>query len=229
MIKDKKKTLLKTLIIFIIYMFYTNIISFIFTKVGFNDTVSTMFISDLIFFFIIVCLYQDNLKKDFKSFINNYNFKQKIWVILKYVVLIFALNMVLGFLTELFIPGLENIKDQNSLSISSLLGVSTFYTLFKTLIFATIAEELLFRESMHECIDNKVAFIIISAIIYATINIFFTNFNSSYVWIDFLAYFLTYMLLSSAYLRNNDNIVVVILIKFFYNLIPTILLLMGAF
>jgi len=127
------------------------------------------------------------------------------------------------------VPVISNTTDENSNAIDNLFGISTIYTLFKTLVFATIAEELLFKKSIHECISNKIIFIIVSGLIYSTLNIVFSILTFEFLFIDFLPYFLFSTVLSIAYLNNDNNIIVVILIKFFYNLIPTILLLMGAF
>lgn len=229
MSKTMTKKLIRLILIFLIYMFCNNTVSSLLSLIGFTNEISIMFVSDLIFFFIIVCTYKDALAKDYNDFIKKYSFKQKIWTILKYVILIFVLNILMGILTEIFFPVISNTTDENSNAIDNLFGISTIYTLFKTLVFATIAEELLFKKSIHECISNKIIFIIVSGLIYSTLNIVYTSLTFEFLFIDFLPYFLFSTVLSIAYLNNDNNIIVVILIKFFYNLIPTILLLMGAF
>lgn len=223
---ENKKTLLKTILIFILYIFYTNIATKIFSIFGITNDITIMFSADILFLIIIVSIYFKKLKQDFIDFKKNYTLKQKIWIIIKYVILIFIINFLMGIITQIFIPT-EAIKtDANSNQIGNLFELSTFYTLFKTLIFASFAEELLFRESIYEVVKNKRAFVIISATIYTAVNIIYNINGNGYIWIDFIAYLLDYLILSYAYLKNNNNIFIIILIKLFYNIIPTLLLIL---
>lgn len=225
-VKKEIKTVLKTLIIFIIYATYSADISKI---LPFDNEIITMLFSDMFFLILIILLYNQNLKNSINKFQTNYSWKQKIWIVLKFVMLIFIFNIIMGALTELIFPNAAKGKDENALSISNLFQMSSFYTLFKTLIFTTIAEELLFKESIHECIDNKIMFILISSSIYAAFNIIYSDLSMNYIWMDFIQYFLFSCILSYVYIKQDNNILFVILIKFLYNLIPTILLMLGVF
>lgn len=226
MSSENKKTLLKTVLIFILYIFYINIATKIFSIFDITNDITIMFSADIIFLIVIVCTYFKKLKQDFIDFNKNYTLKQKTWIIIKYVILIFIINIFMGIITQIFIPTEAGKIDENSNQIGNLFELSNFYILFKTLIFATVAEELLFRESIHEVVENKKAFVIISAVIYTVINIIYNLNGSQYIWIDFIAYLLDYLILSYAYLKNNNNIFVIMIIKFFYNLIPTLLLIL---
>ena len=223
---ENKKTLLKTILIFIIYIFYTNIATKIFSIFGITNDITIMFSADILFLIIIVSIYFKKLKQDFIDFNKNYDLKQKIWIIIKYVVLIFIINFLMGIITQILIPSEAFKTDANANQIGNLFELSTFYTLFKTLIFASFAEELLFRESIHEVVKNKRAFVIISATIYTAVNIIYNINGNGYIWIDFIAYLLDYLILSYAYLKNNNNIFIIILIKLFFNIIPTLLLIL---
>ena len=176
-----------------------------------------MFISDLVFFASIITLYKDALKEGYKKFEKNYKPSKRIFFILKWVAILFGINMLGGIITELFFPGLA--ETGNTATIYSLASVSTAYIIFKTLIFATVAEELVFKKAIRELISNNTLFIITSSLVYALINVMYTNINYITL-IDMVSYFLFSLVLSYVYVKNDDNIVMPIAIKFCYNLIP---------
>lgn len=223
--KDNKNYyLLKTIIIFVCYMFYSVIFNKIFSLFGLNNTIISMIVADIIFFIGIIYVYKDRLKNEFNYFRSKYSFKDKIWTIIKWVLIILAVNVLMGILTEIFYPELANGIEQNTSAVTKLFNASFMYSLFKTLIFAPIAEELLFKEAIRDVFKNNIAFILISSSIYTAMNFMYA---SSIQCLDLLGYFLFSLILSLAYIKNNDNIVVVIFIKFFYNLLPTLLLIIN--
>lgn len=223
--KDNKiYYLLKTIIIFVCYMFYSVIFNKIFSLFGLNNTIISMIVADIIFFIGIIYVYKDRLKNDFNHFKSEYSTKNKIWTIIKWILIILAVNVLMGILTEIFYPELANVVDQNTSAVTKLFNASFMYSLFKTLIFAPIAEELLFKEAIRDVFKNNIAFILISSSIYTAMNFMYA---SSIQCLDLLGYFLFSLILSLAYIKNNDNIVVVIFIKFFYNLLPTLLLIIN--
>ena len=223
--KDNKNYyLLKTIIIFVCYMFYSVIFDRIFSLFGLNNTIISMIIADIIFFIGIIYVYKDRLKNEFNYFKSKYSFKDKIWTIIKWVLIIFGINIIMGILTELFYSNIAAGVDENAMAVTQLFDASFMYSLFKTLIFAPIAEELLFKEAIRDVVKNNIAFILISSSIYTAMNFMYA---SSIQCLDLLGYFLFSLILSLAYIKNNDNIVVVIFIKFFYNLLPTLLLIIN--
>lgn len=213
----------KAILIFASYFLYTNIISSVFAMFGVQDDVILMFISDLIFFFGIVYVYKDTLKADFISFMKNYTWGKKIWFILKWVLVLFAVNMLGGMLTELLAPELA-VDDGNTTVVYTLASISTIYTVFKGMIFGVVAEELVFKKAIRDVIyDNNILFIVVSSIIYGLINIAYTNISIATL-VPFCSYFLFSSVLSYVYVKN-DNIVMMMLVKLFYNLIPLALML----
>ena len=140
----------------------------------------------------------------------------------RFIIILFVFNIMMGALTELLAPNAE--LDSNTEALHSLSNISIFYTLFKTMVFGTIAEELLFREAVHDVVKNKWLFILISSIIYTLINFAWTGFTGDTVGIDILVCFLPALIFSYAYYKNNSNIFILILIKFVYNIIPVTLM-----
>jgi len=222
-VNDKTKSLLKFIFIFLTYFIYTTLISNLLNLCGIKDEILTIFIADLLFFLGIIVIYKNDLKNSFHSFIKEYPINKKILFVIKWVLILFAINMVGGIITELIFPPLS--EDGNTDSIYSLASISTLYTIFKTLIFAPIAEELLFKKSIRELISNNIAFIITSSLVYALVNVMYTDITYLTI-MDLLSYFIFSAVLCHVYVKNKDNIFIVILIKFFYNLIPLTILLL---
>ena len=158
----KQERLIKTIVAFLCYFVYSQVFSSLF-----GSSIIINFIADIIFLIGIVLAYKDNLSEDYKDLKKNYNIKKIIKIIVFWVIIIFVFNIIMGALTEALIPNMD--LDNNTQAINSLFQVSSLYTIFKTMIFAIVAEELLFRESVHDIIKNKWMFIIISSIIYTII------------------------------------------------------------
>ena len=139
--------------------------------------------------------------------------------------IIFGINIIMGILTELFYSNIAAGVDENAMAVTQLFDASFMYSLFKTLIFAPIAEELLFKEAIRDVVKNNIAFILISSSIYTAMNFMYAS--TDILLLDLIKYFMFSVILSLAYIKNNDNIVVVIFIKFFYNLLLTLLLIIN--
>lgn len=219
---EKTKQLLKLIVIFLVYFVYTIVITSVLNVCGIVDEIITVFIADLIFFLGIVILYKNDLKQGFITFIKEFSISKKVLFIIKWVAILFAINIIGGIITEMIFPSLES--DGNTTSIYSLASISTIYTIFKALIFAPIAEELVFKKTIREIINNNTLFIVTSSLIYALINIMYTDISVLTIF-DMISYFAFSAVLSHVYIKNKDNIVMPMLIKFSYNLIPLIIML----
>lgn len=223
--KEKKKERdmnkwIKTILAFLCYFIYSRA----FTSL-FGNTTGVNFIADVIFLIFIFLAYKKNLKEDLENLKKKYSVGKIIKTILLWVIILFVFNIAMGALTELLAPNAT--FDDNTKAIRSLFNIDAYYTIFKTMIFAVIAEELLFRESVHDVIKNKWAFILVSSLIYTIINFIYTGFTDSFLIISILSYFLPALLFSYAYYKNNCNIFILMLIKFTYQLIPLTILLLG--
>lgn len=220
-------TLLSTIIIFIVYLFYTQVLSKILGLMSINDSVTQMFISDLIFLLGIIVFYKKKIKSSFNIFVKNYKLSKKIIVVLKWVVVIFFINILMGAITEFLFPEVASVMDDNSEAIYNLFSVSSIYTIFKTMIFAVVAEELVFKQAIRDVFTNNIVFIAVSSLIYVIMNFAYADFNQSGILIDMLGYLMFAIVTSIAYIKNDDNIFIVMLIKFFYSLVPLLILVLG--
>lgn len=221
----KNSKLIKTILVFILYLFYTQIVSSILNIFNINNEVITMFIADLLFIIGIVFAYKDNIKKDFIKFNKENKPLKIIKKILFWVFMIFVINIIGGIITELIIPSLS--LDDNTESLKGLFNMSFLYTMFKTLIFASVAEELVFKESVREVVSNDILFVIVSTFMYVSMNLVYADLTFKYILADAISYALFAIVTSIMYIKNKSNICLVMLVKFCYNLIPFTLLLLG--
>lgn len=219
--------LIKTLLVFISYLLYSNVISVVLSTFKITNATMLSFLADLIFLICIVFAYRDNLKKDFENLKKDYKISSIIKTIIIWVVIIFVFNILMGAITEMIYPNMAT--DDNTNAMSTLFKTSMSYSLFKIMIFAVVAEELLYRESISDVVKNKYIFIVISSIVYTIMNFIFVGFESDIIVMDILSYFLPALLFSTAYVKNNNNIIILMLIKFTYNLIPTIIYLLQLY
>lgn len=211
--KKSYNNLIKTILVFLCYFLYSQA----FTSL-FGSSVAVNFIADIIFLIAIVLAYKENLKRAFKNLKKEYSLGKIIKTILLWFVIILVFNMVMGMLTDVLAPNAT--LDDNSQAVQNLFQISTLYTIFKTMIFAIVAEELLFRESVHDVVSNKWLFILVSSLIYTLANFAYTGFDDHFLVISLLSYFLPALLFSYAYCKNHNNILVLMMIKFVYQLIP---------
>ncbi len=222
--------LLKTILIFFFYFAYTNFASLICQILGVSYDLTVALYADCIFMLVIFFAYQDNIKKDLKNMKKNYSWKKLLKTVFIWIIVIIIFNFIFGMLTELIVPGFGKTieaSDSNTQKMADLYNISPFYTIFKGMIFSVIAEELLFRESVRDVINNKWLFIIVSALIYTTMNFIYTDLSINNLGLYILSYLLPALLTSIAYIKNHSNIVILMLIKFIYNLIPLTIVLLG--
>lgn len=212
--------LLKTVSMFLLYFIYTYFVGMVMTNIGIKDTTIGMFVADAVFLVVIVWVYARNIKEDFKRLKKDFSPGKLVKTVLLWVVIMFAVNFIMNMLS----PTLTT--DENTTAIYNLATISLIYTIFKTMIFTTIAEELLFRESLSEVIDNNVIFIIVSALIYTIMNFIFTGEVTGNIFVYMLLYLVPGLLFSYVYTKHDRNILLIMLIKFCYNLIPLVLLLL---
>lgn len=224
--KEKLMLLLKTAIVFLVYICYTNVIYTVLSAFGLGNGIGSAFIADIVFLLFIVYIYKNELKEDWRSLFKE-NKPIKIFLfVFKYVVIIFLMNCLMAIFSSIMFT--ENQADGNTSAIYEIFNLSFVYTMFKLFIFSTIAEELLFKESIRENIDNKVIFVIVCSLIYAFMNIMYSDLSYGIIWIDFISYFVLSMIMATAYVRHGSNIFIVIMIKFIYNLIPFAIFMMGV-
>ena len=222
--RENLKNLTKVFVIFMIYLIYNGVFHALFELLNIQNSIITMFAGDVCFLVFMIVLYWKKIKQNFLDL------KKGIWEnfirIIIGVVVLFIVNMLVGIIGELLFST-ANISDDNTQSIYTLSQVSFIYTVFKTMIFGVIAEELLFKQSLREVMPNNVLFVISCSLLYAVMNVIYGDLSSPYLLSDALSYFAVSAALAYMYIKNNDNIVLVMFVKFFYNLIPMCIMIAG--
>ncbi len=215
------KLLLKAVLMYLLYFVYSLLTSQITVALNLGDTTIVSFVGDFLFTVIIIAVYWADLRNDAKDLKERFTFKKIIGRILLGIGAIMLMRIVMGVLTELIAPGIS--VDSNTASILDLLKSSPAYAIFKTMVFAVIAEELLFRKSLSLFIKNKWVFIFGGALLYPLMNFVFSG--GATPILDFVMYYMTAIVLNSIYIWNNRNIFIVMFVKFILQFLPFIVLL----
>lgn len=223
-IAKNKEAFLKFFLIFVAYLCYTHVVSAIFSLCGVYDSIIASFTGDLIFFIAIIYIYKDTLSKDLKSFLHDFKAKRKLKIIFGGFLGIVLINFVGGMITEVIFPG-QDMTDENTDALYTLGSISTIYTVFKVALFSIIAEELVFRKTTRDVMDDKLIYVITSSLIYALMNIAYADFNIISV-VDLIQCFIIGAFVATIYVKT-DNIVAVMLMKFVYTLVPLTIMLSG--
>lgn len=222
MLEKLNNSMIRAVVLYLVYFLYTVVASSLVSALNVANTAYVMMPADILFAVFAVFMYRKGLKECVQKLK-----KKKVLKIIGSVVIgvvaIFALNIIMGAVTDIFFP--EYAVDSNTGAMLDLLKQSPIYAFFKVLIFAPVAEEILFRESISSCVKNNVLFIFLSAIIYTGMNFVFST--DALTFLDLLIYFLPAVLFSFLYVKNDRNIIVIMLIKFIMNLIPFAVLLLG--
>ena len=222
MLEKLNNSMIRAVVLYLVYFLYTVVASSLVSALNVANTAYVMMPADILFAVFAVFMYRKGLKECVQKLK-----KKKVLKIIGSVVIgvvaIFALNIIMGAVTDIFFP--EYAVDSNTGAMLDLLKQSPVYAFFKVLIFAPVAEEILFRESISSCVKNNVLFIFLSAIIYTGMNFVFST--DALTFLDLLIYFLPAVLFSFLYVKNDRNVIVIMIIKFIMNLIPFAVLLLG--
>ncbi len=224
MIEKKEANLIKTIILFMIYLIYISFFIRFFNAMGIKNELVVGFIADIIFMFGIVALYRDTLRDDFLKLFKEKTLFEILLIVVKWVIVLIFAQLFLVFIFELLFPFAKNL-DNNTKALLDLSKMSFAYTIFKSLVFSVVAEELLFRKTLRDVINNKFLFILISAFLYAFMNIAYADWSNYNFLLDFFIYFYLYSFLSYMYIKY-DNIIIVMLVKITHVFIPLIMLLL---
>ena len=222
MLEKLNNSMIRAVVLYLVYFLYTSIAGSLVSALNVANTAYVMMPADILFAVFAVFMYRKGLKECVQKLKKKKALKV-VGSVLIGVVAILALNVVMGIISSVFLP--EYSMDSNTEAKLGLLDVSPIYAFFKVLIFAPVAEEILFRESISSCVKNNVLFIFLSAIIYTGMNFVFST--DALTFLDLLIYFLPAVLFSFLYVKNDRNIIIIMIIKFIMQFVPFIILLLG--
>ena len=162
---------LKTICLIILLLTFSYIPLLIFkidlSKISLTNKIIYLTISDIILLIIYLLIYKKTIKKDFKNFfnkdiLNNIKTPLKYWII----------GLIIMITSNYIIISLTNITiTQNEQAVRTLIEKSLPFMIFESIIYAPITEEIIFRKSIKDIIENKYIYIIISGFIFGFMHI----------------------------------------------------------
>ena len=185
-----------------------------------NQTIKIVitFLNDILFLLFIIWIYNKDIKKDFKNYFNKNiknNFKKSFKTWLLGLSIMFMSNIIISILTN------GNIAN-NEEAVRSLIDNYPLYMAFQLMIYAPLTEEIIFRKSIKEFINNKRLYIILSGLIFGGLHVI-SSISDTPLW---FLYLIPYCSLGSifAYLYNEtDNIFSTITAHAIHNTLALIL------
>ena len=181
-----------------------------------------LFISYLVILLMVLFIFRKDLKRDitfFKKYFREYN-SYVLKTYIKSLVVLFVLSLSIKIYT-----GIENATNQETLNV--LFKESPIIVCLLSMVYAPVAEELLFRGIFRKIINNKYLFIILSGFLFGIAHVV-DDFKS----IEELLYILVYSslgcFLASIYYKTN-NLCANIYFHFIQNTISVIALIIVTY
>lgn len=170
--KIKIKEIIKFILIFLLYLLYSDIIIIILTKLGVNIKVlpnnlkiAIMFLINLSLMIMLFIFYSKSIKENFKDFKSN--FKTYIKDNFKYYVIGLLVMIISNIIISFFVEG----NSTNETLIREYISIMPIYMIFSSCIYAPFAEEMVFRKSLRNCFNNKVLYILLSGLIFGSMHL----------------------------------------------------------
>lgn len=170
--KIKIKEIIKFILIFLLYLLYSNIIIIILTKLGVNIKVlpnnlkiAIMFLINLSLMIMLFIFYSKSIKENLKDL--KLNFKSYIKDNFKYYVIGLLIMIISNIIISFFIEG----NSTNETLIREYINIMPIYMIFSSCIYAPFTEEMVFRKSLRNCFNNKVLYILLSGLIFGSMHL----------------------------------------------------------
>lgn len=226
MMKDRIKNILKCIGIILLLLLFSSLF-FSFFGININNISDKKYliyftISKVLLLGIFIYIYRNKLVNDFKSFFKD--FSRNIDTSIKYWLvglgIMYVSNIIITFVLKKDMAGNEEL-------VRSYISIMPILMIFSTSIYAPICEELTFRGSIREAINNKWIYVIVSGLLFGFLHIadYITNISDLIYLIPYSAVGICFALL---YYKTN-NIFSSISVHFIHNTISILLvILLGA-
>lgn len=170
--KIKIKEIIKFILIFLLYLLYSDIIIIILTKLGVNIKVlpnnlkiAIMFLINLSLMIMLFIFYSKSIKENLKDL--KLNFKSYIKDSFKYYVIGLLIMIISNIIISFFVEG----NSTNETLIREYINIMPIYMIFSSCIYAPFTEEMVFRKSLRNCFNNKVLYILLSGLIFGSMHL----------------------------------------------------------
>lgn len=220
---SNKKKIILNIFMFLLYFIYQ--LATIAIVNLFNIDISNnhnrelyLLISSLIYFVIIIIVYRHELKIDYKKF--------NIRILFKYIP-IYIIGLLLMAISSYIISKITNIEtSQNETLVRQYIKLFPIYMSFSTVLYAPLVEEITFRKTFRNIINDKILFILISGIMFGIIHVSISN-NTTNDLLMIIPYLIMGIDFSYIYYKS-DNIFTTITIHSIHNLILLIIQFIGG-
>lgn len=170
--KIKIKEIIKFILIFLLYLLYSDIIIIILTKLGVNIKalpnnlkITIMFLINLSLMIMLFIFYSKSIKENLKDL--KLNFKSYIKDNFKYYVISLLIMIISNIIISFFVEG----NSTNETLIREYINIMPIYMIFSSCIYAPFTEEMVFRKSLRNCFNNKVLYILLSGLIFGSMHL----------------------------------------------------------
>lgn len=220
--RDKKKIILNIFMFLFYFIYQLIVIAFInILKIKIDSNLEKgiyLFTSSLIYFIIVLLVYRKELIIDLK----NFNIK----ILLKYIP-IYIIGIVLMGISSYIVSSITNIPTaENETLVREYIKLFPVYMTFSTVIYAPFVEEITFRKTFKNIINDKILFILVSGIIFGLIHIGISD-NTTNDLLMIIPYIIMGIDFSYIYCKS-DNIFTTITIHSIHNLILLIIQFIGG-
>jgi membrane protease YdiL (CAAX protease family) len=218
--KQRINNLSRTLIVILSYFIYTKLLFTLFEIFNLGNPYENWifsFISDIIYFAFIFYLYRRTFVSDIGKL--KKDFWKKFLLGIKWLLIAIVLQTIAVGIVKTFIDGLVGNE-------AAIINLPIIYMIFKTMVFSIVVEEIVFKKSIRDVISNDKLFIVVSSVFYGLMNVAYTELGSTIELLVILPYIVSSAIMGILYIKT-DNILLVMLVKFTYNLLPLTAVLLG--
>ena len=219
---NKIKNIFKSIGIILLSITFSGIFFIVFNINQKNISDKTYLIyytlSNLILSTIFILIYRKDLIKDLKKYNQKILFTSVSYWIIGFIIMIIS-NYIITYILKL------NITN-NEAKVRSFINTSPLLMMVNTCIFAPLTEELAYRKSMKDTINNKWIYIITSGLLFGLIHII-TIIQKPINLVHLIPYGALGISFASLY-HKTDNIYSTISMHAIHNLLAMIIYLLGV-
>lgn len=168
---EKLPKILLTFSLFLAELLYSYFAIIILQKFGINITsysnttkYKILIGIDVSYMFILFLLYRKTLLKDLPSYFKN--FFKNINIGIKYWIIGLCIMMLSNIIISHYFPG----GSANEEAVQTIIKQVPTYMIFSTVVYAPFVEELIFRKSIRDIINNNYLYIIISGLVFGFVH-----------------------------------------------------------